>query len=231
MISRSRGIPRVTFAPAPAKWNVFNVICVDGSPIDCAAIQPTASPGSARAAVNFAATNLPNSSFDKALLFIAFRSSTLFSTLFAAEDAIFSETQAPLLPSRTDPRDTESTGSPGAGTSNSHVLDAALTPPKLILVGIRDAFVPSSMYSTSYVPSFFLTLVTIASNQPSHSAPRAHSDPIRSFRAITLSPTRNTILDGLRFSRSLHSSALLASFAATEMEASGKGVCPRLSDA
>jgi len=29
------GIPSVTFiSPLPAKWNVFNVICVEGSPID-----------------------------------------------------------------------------------------------------------------------------------------------------------------------------------------------------
>ena len=32
-----RGIPRVTFiSPRPAKWNVFRVIWVEGSPIDCA---------------------------------------------------------------------------------------------------------------------------------------------------------------------------------------------------
>mmetsp|Transcript_5031 Transcript_5031/g.18314 ORF Transcript_5031/g.18314 Transcript_5031/m.18314 type:complete len:214 (+) Transcript_5031:1365-2006(+) len=48
-ISRRRGMPRVTLAsPRPAKWNVFSVICVDGSPTDCAARTPTASPGSAR---------------------------------------------------------------------------------------------------------------------------------------------------------------------------------------
>mmetsp|Transcript_26653 Transcript_26653/g.68863 ORF Transcript_26653/g.68863 Transcript_26653/m.68863 type:complete len:229 (-) Transcript_26653:3577-4263(-) len=48
-ISRSLGIPSVTFAPpCPAKWNVLRVICVEGSPIPCAASTPTASPASAR---------------------------------------------------------------------------------------------------------------------------------------------------------------------------------------
>ncbi len=36
MISLMRGTPSVTFmAATPAKWNVFRVICVPGSPIDC----------------------------------------------------------------------------------------------------------------------------------------------------------------------------------------------------
>ena len=48
-ISRRRGMPIVTFAsPRPAKWNVLSVICVDGSPMDCDAMTPTASPGGAR---------------------------------------------------------------------------------------------------------------------------------------------------------------------------------------
>lgn len=39
------GTPNVTFAPpCPAKWKVFNVIYVDGSPKDYAAIAPTGSP-------------------------------------------------------------------------------------------------------------------------------------------------------------------------------------------
>ena len=39
--TRSRGTPRVTFLlDTPAKWNVFRVICVAGSPQDCAAIDP-----------------------------------------------------------------------------------------------------------------------------------------------------------------------------------------------
>lgn len=34
-ISTNRGIPKVTFiSPRPAKWKVFKVICVEGSPID-----------------------------------------------------------------------------------------------------------------------------------------------------------------------------------------------------
>ena len=41
------GMPRVTFiSPLPAKWKVFSVICVEGSPMLWAASRPTASPGS-----------------------------------------------------------------------------------------------------------------------------------------------------------------------------------------
>mmetsp|Transcript_74137 Transcript_74137/g.191239 ORF Transcript_74137/g.191239 Transcript_74137/m.191239 type:complete len:241 (+) Transcript_74137:2052-2774(+) len=44
--SLSRGTPSVTFfAPTPAKWKVFKVICVAGSPTLCAARTPTVSPG------------------------------------------------------------------------------------------------------------------------------------------------------------------------------------------
>lgn len=40
--TRSRGTPRVTFLlDTPAKWNVFSVICVAGSPQDWAAMDPT----------------------------------------------------------------------------------------------------------------------------------------------------------------------------------------------
>lgn len=43
-----RGTPSVTFLSAtPAKWNVFSVICVVGSPIDWAAIEPIAYPAGA----------------------------------------------------------------------------------------------------------------------------------------------------------------------------------------
>ena len=36
MISLMRGTPCVMFIEAtPAKWNVFRVICVDGSPVGC----------------------------------------------------------------------------------------------------------------------------------------------------------------------------------------------------
>ena len=46
MISVSRGTPSVTFlADTPAKWKVLSVICVVGSPIDCAATVPIISPG------------------------------------------------------------------------------------------------------------------------------------------------------------------------------------------
>jgi hypothetical protein len=45
MISLIRGTPRVTFIEAtPAKWNVFRVIWVPGSPIDCAPTAPTVEP-------------------------------------------------------------------------------------------------------------------------------------------------------------------------------------------
>ena len=48
MISVSRGTPSVTFfADTPAKWKVFSVICVVGSPMDCAATVPIISPGKA----------------------------------------------------------------------------------------------------------------------------------------------------------------------------------------
>lgn len=41
------GMPKVTFiSPLPAKWKVFSVICVEGSPMLWAARRPTASPGS-----------------------------------------------------------------------------------------------------------------------------------------------------------------------------------------
>lgn len=45
IISLIRGTPSVTFIEAtPAKWKVLSVICVPGSPIDCAPIAPTAVP-------------------------------------------------------------------------------------------------------------------------------------------------------------------------------------------
>ena len=44
-ISTTRGRPCVMSAPAtPPVWNVRIVSCVPGSPIDCAAMMPTASP-------------------------------------------------------------------------------------------------------------------------------------------------------------------------------------------
>lgn len=46
MISLMRGTPSVTFMDAtPAKWNVLSVICVPGSPMDCAPTAPTVEPG------------------------------------------------------------------------------------------------------------------------------------------------------------------------------------------
>jgi len=46
MISFNLGTPRVTFfADTPAKWKVLRVIYVAGSPIACAPMLPTISPG------------------------------------------------------------------------------------------------------------------------------------------------------------------------------------------
>ena len=47
-ISSILGTPRVTLdlVATPAKWKVFNVSCVVGSPMDWPAITPTISPGS-----------------------------------------------------------------------------------------------------------------------------------------------------------------------------------------
>ena len=45
IISLMRGTPKVTFMEAtPAKWKVFSVICVPGSPIDWAPTAPTVDP-------------------------------------------------------------------------------------------------------------------------------------------------------------------------------------------
>ena len=42
MISLMRGTPSVMFILAtPAKWKVLRVICVPGSPMDCAPTAPT----------------------------------------------------------------------------------------------------------------------------------------------------------------------------------------------
>ena len=47
IISYILGTPNVIFwDDTPAKWKVFNVIYVNVSPIDYAAIEPTISPGS-----------------------------------------------------------------------------------------------------------------------------------------------------------------------------------------
>ena len=44
--SSNLGMPSVTFlALLPAWWNVLSVICIVGSPTDCAAMVPTISPG------------------------------------------------------------------------------------------------------------------------------------------------------------------------------------------
>lgn len=63
MISLSLGIPSVTLAPPwPARWNVLSVICVDGSPTDWAAIEPTVSPGAAKHRMYLTHINSSNAS-------------------------------------------------------------------------------------------------------------------------------------------------------------------------
>ena len=63
MISLMRGTPRVMFMLAtPAKWKVLRVICVPGSPMDCAPVAPTALPGSMRFERTFRTTRTRNSS-------------------------------------------------------------------------------------------------------------------------------------------------------------------------
>ena len=58
MSSFRRGTPSVTFfAETPAKWKVFSVICVAGSPMDCAATVPMPSPGGASATLNLDSTS------------------------------------------------------------------------------------------------------------------------------------------------------------------------------
>lgn len=54
-------MPRVTFiSPLPAKWKVFSVICVDGSPMLWAARRPTASPGSHSERCHFSCSKFLN---------------------------------------------------------------------------------------------------------------------------------------------------------------------------
>ena len=63
MISFNRGTPNVTFLDdTPAKWKVFRVIWVAGSPIDCAAKAPTISPGVACACMNLLSISPSNHS-------------------------------------------------------------------------------------------------------------------------------------------------------------------------
>ena len=98
--SRRRGMPSVTLAsPRPAKWNVFRVICVDGSPTDCAATHPTASPGTANESRNFKRIRVSNSVLDtpaaRARLWLfsgtAFASFAFFSFVEEDFDFFFSD--------------------------------------------------------------------------------------------------------------------------------------------
>ena len=63
--SLSLGTPKVTFLlETPAKWKVFKVICVAGSPRLWAAIDPTISPGDDRLYSNLALISPSNHSND-----------------------------------------------------------------------------------------------------------------------------------------------------------------------
>ena len=96
-ISIILGRPRVTFiSMTPAKWNVFSVIWVPGSPIDSAEINPTASPDCTLALLysstvassiflNLAALMLP---FFSTYSFMS--SSTLLGSLSAYSSIVFS---------------------------------------------------------------------------------------------------------------------------------------------
>jgi hypothetical protein len=56
MISRSRGTPIVTREPTRPEWcGELSVICVEGSPMDCAAMMPHVSPAASRARSSLAA--------------------------------------------------------------------------------------------------------------------------------------------------------------------------------
>mmetsp|Transcript_20857 Transcript_20857/g.58529 ORF Transcript_20857/g.58529 Transcript_20857/m.58529 type:complete len:238 (+) Transcript_20857:177-890(+) len=77
MSSFSRGTPRVTFfAPTPAKWNVFKVICVAGSPTLCAARVPTISPAKTHDLLNRCLISPRSQSNDCLVIFCSSR--TLF---------------------------------------------------------------------------------------------------------------------------------------------------------
>mmetsp|Transcript_45944 Transcript_45944/g.89767 ORF Transcript_45944/g.89767 Transcript_45944/m.89767 type:complete len:218 (-) Transcript_45944:2296-2949(-) len=100
MISRSRGMPRVTFAPEPARWKVLRVICVDGSPTDWPAMHPTASPGAQSALPYFDATIFRMSpALRPAARSSCWRTLSSSSILWVAR-ATCSETHAPLVPRR-----------------------------------------------------------------------------------------------------------------------------------
>ena len=77
-----RGIPRVKFTPPwPAKWKVFNVIWVEGYPMDWAPVHPTHSPGCTMLWTNFK----------------AYTSLNYFSFLFLASSKHFSDIDPRLV--------------------------------------------------------------------------------------------------------------------------------------
>ena len=97
------------------RWKVFNVICVEGSPTDWAAMLPTASPGAQIADPNIEATSFPRAADDKLLLFIALSSLLSVFSAEAVALASRSETQAPLVPNLWGPFEEDNSGSATAG--------------------------------------------------------------------------------------------------------------------
>ena len=102
----SLGSPSVTFLSlTPAKWKVLSVICVPGSPIDCAVTTPTASPGSAialpiRSRAFFRTLSIPSllSRFSERVVCKSFCIFGLSSVTYFATTAFMSCSVA-LLPS------------------------------------------------------------------------------------------------------------------------------------
>ena len=81
------GIPRVKLTPPwPAKWKVFKVICVDGYPMDCAAVQPTASPGSTIPLLYFKANTSCKSRLGFSLLILSYAFSEIAPKVLVGEN-------------------------------------------------------------------------------------------------------------------------------------------------
>ena len=71
MISLIRGTPSVTFMDAtPAKWKVLSVICVPGSPIDCAPTAPTVEPMSFQSSIEMRGVALASPGSMRALTYL-----------------------------------------------------------------------------------------------------------------------------------------------------------------
>ncbi|GBC73947.1 hypothetical protein HRbin04_01357 [archaeon HR04] len=93
----SLGNPRVTFLSfIPAKWNVLRVICVPGSPIDCAATIPIASPGSALAFSKSSTTCLHTFSTPSLLSLTFINSCLSISTMLGLSMLAYPSTILPI---------------------------------------------------------------------------------------------------------------------------------------